>query len=138
MMSLFYLLANEQPLCIKCMHTDVCRRIQYYIGHNKHCWPASIINLVYNKSSLISSAGYFSAITPILLSFFDISLCVMSFVAEAEAAEALWNVRAQLRQASPDLPETVTRLTASDGSLLYLVGTAHFSDSSKQDVSKVG
>jgi hypothetical protein len=62
----------------------------------------------------------------------------MSSVAEAEAAEVLWNVRAQRRQASPDLPETVTRLTASDGSLLYLVGTAHFSDSSKQDVSMVG
>ncbi|XP_030221882.1 traB domain-containing protein [Gadus morhua] len=56
-------------------------------------------------------------------------------LSEAEAAEVLWNVRAQRRQASPDLPETVTRLTASDGSLLYLVGTAHFSDSSKQDVS---
>jgi len=59
------------------------------------------------------------------------------FVAEAEAVEVLWKFRAQRRQASPDLPETVTCLTAPDGSLLYLVGTAHFSDSSKKDVSMV-
>lgn len=51
--------------------------------------------------------------------------------------ELLWQLRAQRRQSSPDLPETVTRLTAPDGSLLYLVGTAHFSDSSKKDVATV-
>lgn len=56
-------------------------------------------------------------------------------LSDAEAVELLWQVRDQKRQASPDLPETVTRLTAPDGSLLYLVGTAHFSDSSKQDVA---
>ncbi|KAG7257320.1 hypothetical protein CRUP_026032 [Coryphaenoides rupestris] len=56
-------------------------------------------------------------------------------LSEAEAVEVLWRFRAQRRQASPDLPETVTCLTAPDGSLLYLVGTAHFSDSSKKDVS---
>lgn len=51
--------------------------------------------------------------------------------------ELLWQLRAQRRQSSPDLPETVTCLTAPDGSLLYLVGTAHFSDSSKKDVAMV-
>lgn len=51
--------------------------------------------------------------------------------------EMLWQLRAQRRQSSPELPETVTRLTAPDGSLLYLVGTAHFSDSSKKDVATV-
>lgn len=59
------------------------------------------------------------------------------FVAEDEAVEVLWSFRAQRRQASPELPETVTCLTAPDGSLLYLVGTSHFSDSSKKDVSMV-
>lgn len=49
----------------------------------------------------------------------------------------LWELRSQRRQASPELPETVSRLTAPDGSLLYLVGTAHFSDSSKNDVTTV-
>lgn len=51
--------------------------------------------------------------------------------------EMLWQLRAQRRQSSPELPETVTCLTAPDGSLLYLVGTAHFSDSSKKDVATV-
>lgn len=57
--------------------------------------------------------------------------------ADNEAMEMLWQLRAQRRQSSPELPETVTRLTAPDGSLLYLVGTAHFSDSSKMDVATV-
>uniref|UniRef100_A0A3Q1ELM6 Pannexin 2 n=1 Tax=Acanthochromis polyacanthus TaxID=80966 RepID=A0A3Q1ELM6_9TELE len=48
---------------------------------------------------------------------------------DGEAMELLWQLRSQRRQSSPELPETVTRLTAPDGSLLYLVGTAHFSDS---------
>ncbi|KAJ8374106.1 hypothetical protein SKAU_G00046860 [Synaphobranchus kaupii] len=56
-------------------------------------------------------------------------------LSDAQAVELLWQVRAQRRQPSPDLPETVTVLTAPDGSLVYLVGTAHFSDSSKQDVA---
>lgn len=58
-------------------------------------------------------------------------------LADGETIELLWQLRAQRRQASPTLPETVTRLTAPDGSLLYLVGTAHFSDSSKNDVATV-
>lgn len=35
------------------------------------------------------------------------------------------------------LPETVTLLTTPDGGKLYLVGTAHFSVESQNDVSKV-
>jgi len=35
------------------------------------------------------------------------------------------------------LPETVTLLTTPEGGKLYLVGTAHFSVESQNDVSKV-
>lgn len=56
---------------------------------------------------------------------------------DGETIELLWQLRAQRRQSSPKLPETVTCLSAPDGSLLYLVGTAHFSDSSKNDVATV-
>ncbi|XP_069048705.1 traB domain-containing protein [Lepisosteus oculatus] len=56
-------------------------------------------------------------------------------LSDTEAVELLWQVRAQRRQASPVLPETVTQLQAPDGSVVYLVGTAHFSDSSKRDVA---
>lgn len=51
--------------------------------------------------------------------------------------EVLWQMRTQRRQTEPDLPDTVTRLTTPEGSILYLVGTAHFSDSSKKDVATV-
>lgn len=61
--------------------------------------------------------------------------CIPPGLADGEAMEMLWQLRSQRRQSSPDLPETVTRLTSPDGSLLYLVGTAHFSDSSKKDVA---
>lgn len=37
-----------------------------------------------------------------------------------------------------ELPETVSRLTNEYGSEVYLVGTAHFSLESQEDVSKVG
>lgn len=56
-------------------------------------------------------------------------------LSDQEAMELLWQLRSRRRNTSPDLPETVSRLTAPDGSTLYLVGTAHFSDSSKQDVA---
>lgn len=39
--------------------------------------------------------------------------------------------------ASFDLPETVSRLTNEYGSEVYLVGTAHFSLESQEDVSRV-
>ncbi|XP_035011907.1 traB domain-containing protein isoform X1 [Hippoglossus stenolepis] len=61
--------------------------------------------------------------------------CIPPELSDGEAVELLWQMRAQRRQSSPELPETVTLLTAPDGSLLYLVGTAHFSDSSKKDVA---
>lgn len=35
------------------------------------------------------------------------------------------------------LPETVTLLTTPDGAKVYLVGTAHFSEESQNDVSLV-
>lgn len=41
------------------------------------------------------------------------------------------------RRERPRLPRTVTELVAEDGSRVYVVGTAHFSDDSKRDVVKV-
>lgn len=35
------------------------------------------------------------------------------------------------------LPDTVTQLTSKDGVKVYLVGTAHFSQESQEDVAKV-
>lgn len=40
------------------------------------------------------------------------------------------------RELNPDLPSTVTKLETSWGSRVYLVGTAHFSEESQNDVSK--
>ncbi|XP_028815144.1 traB domain-containing protein [Denticeps clupeoides] len=56
-------------------------------------------------------------------------------LSNAEALEVLWQMRASRRQVDPALPSTVTRLTTPEGSMVYLVGTAHFSDSSKNDVA---
>jgi len=44
---------------------------------------------------------------------------------------------AMRREEVTDLPETVTKLTTSDGCIVYLVGTAHFSKESQEDVAKV-
>ena len=41
------------------------------------------------------------------------------------------------RDPNPELPETVTSLTTPCGSKVYVVGTAHFSESSQEDVAKV-
>lgn len=38
---------------------------------------------------------------------------------------------------NPQLPETVTTLRTPEGSVVYVVGTAHFSESSQQDVTQV-
>ncbi|XP_054897964.1 LOW QUALITY PROTEIN: traB domain-containing protein [Poeciliopsis prolifica] len=65
----------------------------------------------------------------------DTPPCIAPGMADGETLEMLWQFRARLRQDSPELPETVTRLTAPDGSILYLVGTAHFSEDSKNDVA---
>ena len=41
------------------------------------------------------------------------------------------------RNPNPNLPETVTILETEDGGKVYVVGTAHFSHSSQEDVAKV-
>lgn len=41
------------------------------------------------------------------------------------------------RNPNPSLPSTVTKLETSWGSKVYVVGTAHFSEESQDDVSKV-
>ncbi|XP_064473461.1 traB domain-containing protein-like isoform X2 [Ornithodoros turicata] len=42
----------------------------------------------------------------------------------------------RLRKAEPQLPSTVTVLKTNEGSVVYLVGTAHFSLESQEDVAK--
>ncbi|XP_022242640.1 traB domain-containing protein-like [Limulus polyphemus] len=42
----------------------------------------------------------------------------------------------KMREANPKLPETVTILETTEGCKVYLVGTAHFSEESQNDVSK--
>ena len=42
------------------------------------------------------------------------------------------------RTENPDLPDTVTHLTTEEGANVYLIGTAHLSEESQQDVAKVG
>lgn len=42
----------------------------------------------------------------------------------------------RVRKANPELPETVTVLKTQEGSIVYLVGTAHFSLESQEDVAK--
>lgn len=42
----------------------------------------------------------------------------------------------RVRKANPELPETVTVLKTQEGSVVYLVGTAHFSLESQEDVAK--
>ncbi|XP_070558270.1 traB domain-containing protein-like [Ptychodera flava] len=46
-----------------------------------------------------------------------------------------WQRMRRNRQSDPDLPETVTELNTLNGSKVYIVGTAHFSESSQQDVA---
>ena len=43
----------------------------------------------------------------------------------------------RIRDPNPQLPETVTVLEGEYGSKVYLVGTAHFSEDSQQDVCQV-
>lgn len=69
--------------------------------------------------------------------FLLLAITLFHTLADMEAVEMLWQMRAQRRQTNPDLPDTVTRLTTPEGSVVYLVGTAHFSDSSKNDVTTV-
>ncbi|XP_045148073.1 traB domain-containing protein [Echinops telfairi] len=57
-------------------------------------------------------------------------------MSDVEAFNLLLEVKLKRRRARPDLPPTVTELVAEDGSRVYVVGTAHFSDDSKRDVVK--
>ncbi|CAM9909874.1 traB domain-containing protein [Lampetra fluviatilis] len=51
------------------------------------------------------------------------------------AVMALWEAKQAMRHTRPVLPDTVTELHTADGGRVFLVGTAHFSDSSKEDVA---
>uniref|UniRef100_UPI00398EACBE traB domain-containing protein isoform X2 n=1 Tax=Pristiophorus japonicus TaxID=55135 RepID=UPI00398EACBE len=53
-----------------------------------------------------------------------------------DAFKLLWEMKMRKRQQKPNLPETVTELCTEDGCKVYLVGTAHFSESSRKDVVK--
>lgn len=61
--------------------------------------------------------------------------CVLA--ADADAFNLLLEMKLKRRRERPRLPRTVTELVAEDGSRVYVVGTAHFSDDSKKDVVKV-
>ncbi|KXJ26500.1 traB domain-containing protein [Exaiptasia diaphana] len=50
--------------------------------------------------------------------------------------ELIMNLEKMRREEVVDLPETVTKLTTADGCIVYLVGTAHFSKESQDDVAK--
>ncbi|XP_068719096.1 traB domain-containing protein-like isoform X2 [Montipora capricornis] len=50
--------------------------------------------------------------------------------------ELLMNIQHFRRSSSPELPDTVTKLETVDGCKVYLVGTAHFSKESQDDVEK--
>lgn len=52
--------------------------------------------------------------------------------------ELLMNIQRLRRSSSPELPDTVTKLETPEGCRVYLVGTAHFSKESQDDVAKVG
>ena len=51
--------------------------------------------------------------------------------------ELLMNMQRLRRSSSPVLPETVSKLETPEGCKVYLVGTAHFSKESQDDVTKV-
>ncbi|KAK7810042.1 hypothetical protein U0070_006241 [Myodes glareolus] len=56
--------------------------------------------------------------------------------ADVDAFNLLLEMKLKRRRERPNLPRTVTQLVAEDGSRVYVVGTAHFSDDSKRDVVK--
>uniref|UniRef100_A0A673V4H2 TraB domain containing n=2 Tax=Suricata suricatta TaxID=37032 RepID=A0A673V4H2_SURSU len=57
-------------------------------------------------------------------------------LSDADALSLLLEMKLRRRRERPRLPRTVTELVAEDGSRVYVVGTAHFSDDSKKDVVK--
>ncbi|XP_031319374.2 traB domain-containing protein isoform X4 [Camelus dromedarius] len=59
-------------------------------------------------------------------------------LSDVDAFKLLLEMKLKRRRARPSLPRTVTELVAEDGSRVYVVGTAHFSDDSKKDVVKNG
>ncbi|XP_043351917.1 traB domain-containing protein isoform X3 [Dermochelys coriacea] len=61
---------------------------------------------------------------------------LIKFVADADAFKILLDMKMKKRQKKPNLPSTVTELVTEEGSKVFVVGTAHFSDSSKRDVVK--
>lgn len=58
-------------------------------------------------------------------------------LSDVDAFNLLLEMKLKRRRERPHLPRTVTELVAEDGSRVYVVGTAHFSDDSKKDVVKV-
>lgn len=56
-----------------------------------------------------------------------------------EVSSAAHSARVLERSTHSDteLPENVTKIETEHGSKIYLVGTAHFSEASKEDVAKV-
>lgn len=63
--------------------------------------------------------------------------CSNEFDNDADRSES-WRSTLPVRQRGPvpDLPETVTKLETLHGSKVYVVGTAHFSVESQEDVAK--
>lgn len=57
-------------------------------------------------------------------------------ISDVDAFNLLLEMKLKRRRERPNLPRTVTQLVAEDGSRVYVVGTAHFSDDSKRDVVK--
>ncbi|KAJ1062071.1 hypothetical protein K5549_008413, partial [Capra hircus] len=57
-------------------------------------------------------------------------------LSDVDAFNLLLEMKLKRRRERPNLPRTVTELVAEDGSRVYVVGTAHFSDDSKRDVVK--
>jgi hypothetical protein len=57
---------------------------------------------------------------------------------DSSTPEELIENLTKMRQAEiSDLPETVTKLVTPAGCTVYLIGTAHFSEESQEDVAKV-
>nr|XP_028601768.1 traB domain-containing protein isoform X1 [Podarcis muralis]XP_028601769.1 traB domain-containing protein isoform X1 [Podarcis muralis] len=61
---------------------------------------------------------------------------IASNISDADALKILLEMKMKRRKQKPSLPSTVTELSTEEGSKVYVVGTAHFSDSSKRDVVK--
>ncbi|XP_071492091.1 traB domain-containing protein-like [Diadema antillarum] len=69
---------------------------------------------------------------------YDLSSNQESDVEESMDEVELLRMRTLCRQEheTEDLPETVTKLTTPSGAQIYIVGTAHFSENSQNDVAK--